>query len=139
MGDITLEELLETGDPDTIQAYQIAQAVMRLARNQLLLEFRLGKRLDEHESRLITLEANLATPDRLVTQDQASQVSQAVKAVALELGKKTGRNEFGAIYGELYRKFGITGYKMLPARRFEEAMRFLTEWHESLTGAGGPF
>jgi hypothetical protein len=112
---------------------------MRLARNQLLLEFRLGKRLDEHESRLITLEANLATPDRLITQDQASQVSQAVKAVALELGKKTGRNEFGAIYGELYRKFGITGYKMLPARRFEEAMRFLTEWHESLTGAGGPF
>lgn len=139
MGEVTLEELLETGDPDTIQAYQIAQAVMRLARNQLLLEFRLGKRLDDHEGRLITLEANLATPDRLITQDQASQVSQAVKAVALELGKKTGRNEFGAIYGELYRKFGITGYKMLPARRFEEAMRFLTEWHESLTGAGGPF
>ena len=66
-------------------------------------------------------------------------MSQAVKAVALELGRKSGRNEFGAIYGELYRKFGITGYKMLPARRFEEAMRFLTEWHESVTGAGGPF
>ena len=66
-------------------------------------------------------------------------MSQAVKAVALELGRKSGRNEFGAIYGELYRKFGITGYKMLPARRFEEAMRFLTEWHEGLTGAGGPF
>jgi len=112
---------------------------MRLARSQLLLEARLSGRIDEHESRLVALEATLAAPDRLVTQEQASQISQAVKAVALELGKKSGRNEFGAIYGELYRKFGITGYKMLPARRFEEAMRFLTEWHESLTGAGGPF
>ena len=139
VGGAELEELLQTGDPDTIQAYQIAQAVMRLARSQLLLEARLGGRIDEHESRLVALEATLAAPDRLVTQEQASQISQAVKAVALELGKKSGRNEFGAIYGELYRKFGITGYKMLPARRFEEAMRFLTDWHESLTGAGGPF
>lgn len=139
VGDTTLEGLLRTGDPDTIQAYQIAQAVMRLARSQLLLEARLGGRLDEHENRLVVIEAKLADPDRLVTPEQASQVSQAVKAVALELGRRSGRNEFGAIYGELYRKFGITSYKMLPARRFEEAMRFLTEWHESLTGAGGPF
>lgn len=139
VGDVTLEELLHTGDPDTIQAYQIAQAVMRLARSQLLLEARLGGRIDEHEGRLVAIEEKLADPDRLVSPEQASQVSQAVKAVALELGRKSGRNEFGAIYGELYRKFGITGYKMLPARRFEEAMRFLTEWHESLTGAGGPF
>jgi len=69
-----------------------------------------------------------------VTPDQASQLSQAVKAVALAQGKKTGRNEFGAVYGELYRKFGITGYKMLPARRFDEAMKFLTDWHEELGG-----
>ena len=139
VGGVGIEELLQTGDPDTIQAYQIAQAVMRLARSQLLLEARLGGRIDEHEGRLVAIEAKLDDPARHVSPEQASQVSQAVKAVALELGRKSGRNEFGAIYGELYRKFGITGYKMLPARRFEEAMRFLTEWHESLTGAGGPF
>ena len=139
VGGVGIEELLQTGDPDTIQAYQIAHAVMRLARSQLLLEARLGGRIDEHESRLVAIEARLDDPARHVSPEQASQVSQAVKAVALELGRKSGRNEFGAIYGELYRKFGITGYKMLPARRFEEAIRFLTEWHESLTGAGGPF
>ena len=71
----------------------------------------------------------------MITEDQASQISQAVKAVALAIGKKSGRNEFGAIYGELYRKFGIASYKQLPARRFQEAMRFLAEWHESVTGA----
>lgn len=138
-GDVTLENIFQTADPDAVQAYQIAKAVMRLARSQLLLEARLTGRIDEHENRLVTLEAKLADPDRLVNEVQASQVSQAVKAVALELGKKSDRNEFGAIYGELYRKFGITGYKMLPARRFEEAIQFLTDWHESLTGAGGPF
>ena len=62
------------------------------------------------------------------------QISQAVKAVAIVLGKQTKRNEFGAVYGELYRRFEITSYKRLPAARFDEAMGFLTEWHISLTG-----
>ena len=30
-------------------------------------------------------------------------------------------------------------YKMLPANRFDEAMKFLTNWHESVTQAGSPF
>lgn len=137
--DITFDDLLQTADPGAVQAYQIAQAVMRLARNQILLESRLSCRLDDHEGRLVRLESQLGDTGRNVTPDQASQLSQAVKAVAIELGKKSGRNEFGAIYGELYRKFGITSYKMLPAHRFEEAMKFLTDWHENITGAGGPF
>ncbi len=108
----------------------MAQAVLQLARNQLMMR----SQLMEHEQRLEAIEAQLGDSGRNVTPDQASQISQAVKAVALALGKKTGRNEFGSVYGELYRKFGITGYKMLPARRFDEAMKFLTEWHESVTG-----
>jgi hypothetical protein len=139
ISDVTFDDLLQTADPGTVQAYQIAQAVMRLARNQILLESRLSGRLEDHESRLVTLESQLSDTGRNVTPDQASQLSQAVKAVAIELGKKSGRNEFGAIYGELYREFGITSYKMLPARRFEEAMKFLTDWHESVTGAGESF
>lgn len=142
------DELLETAaNSDTVQAYQIAQAVMKLARQQLLIEARLSGRLDlhehkltDHDDRLEAIETSLADSGRNVTPDQASQISQAVKAVALALGKKSGRNEFGAVYGEMYRQFGITGYKMLPARRFEEAMSWLTEWHESITGASGlPF
>jgi hypothetical protein len=139
IADVTFDDLLQTADPGTVQAYQIAQAVMRLARNQILLESRLSGRLEDHEGRLVTLESQLSDTGRNVTPDQASQLSQAVKAVAIELGRKSGRNEFGAIYGELYRKFGITSYKMLPTRRFDEAMKFLTDWHESVTGAGGPF
>lgn len=123
------EELL-TANTEVVQAYQMALAIVKLARNQILTE----ARLNQHEQRIETLEAQLGDTGRNVTPDQASQISQAVKAVALAQGKKTGRNEFGAVYGELYRKFGITGYKMLPARRFDEAMKFLTDWHENLTG-----
>ena len=55
-------------------------------------------------------------------------------AVAIAQGRQTKQNEFGGVYGELYRKFEITSYKLLPASKFDEAMKFLTEWHISLTG-----
>jgi len=128
--DLDFDALLAQDTPEA-QAYRLAQAVLQLARNQLLMRAQLA----DHEQRLETIESQLGDTGRNVTPDQASQISQAVKAVALALGKKTNRNEFGAVYGELYRKFGITGYKMLPARRFDEAMKFLTDWHETL---GGP-
>jgi hypothetical protein len=127
--DLDFDALLAQDTPEA-QAYKMAQAVLQLAGNQLLMRSQLA----DHEQRLENIESQLGDPGRYVTPDQASQISQAVKAVALALGKKSGRNEFGAVYGELYRKFGITGYKMLPARRFEEAMKFLTDWHEELTG-----
>ena len=124
----TFDELLEKDSP-AVNAYKIALAVVELARNQILIE----SRLDEHEGRLEQIEATLGDPGSHVTPDQASQISQAVKAVAITLGKQTKKNEFGAVYGEMYRKFGITSYKLLPARRFQECMDWLTEWHASLT------
>jgi ferritin-like metal-binding protein YciE len=139
--DPTLDELLKS-DSDAVQAYKMLQALVKLARNQILLESQLQThtvQLADHDERLENIESTLGDTGRLVTPDQASQISQAVKTVAIALGKKSGRNEFGAIYGELYRKFGITGYKMLPARQFEAAMRFLTEWYQELTGEGLPF
>ena len=125
--------------PETAQAIHLAQAVLALARSQAAMEARLDGRLTGLAERLETVEAVLGDTGRHVTPDQASQLSQAVKAVALALGKQTGRNEFGAVYGEMYRKFGITGYKMLAARRFDEAMRWLTEWHEAVTNTPLPF
>ena len=43
-------------------------------------------------------------------------------------------NEYGAVYGELYRKFGVTGYKQLPATKFHQAMNWLNEWRENIEG-----
>lgn len=105
-------------------------AVVELAKHQVLLEVR----LDDHQERLEQIEATLGDTGKHATPDQAMQISQAVKTIAISLGKQTKRNEFGAVYGELYRKFGITSYKMLPAGRFDEAMKYLTEWFKSITG-----
>jgi hypothetical protein len=61
------------------------------------------------------------------------QLSQAVKTVAMKLSKASGRNEYGGVYGELYRKFGITSYKQLPAAKFDEAAKWLNEWRGALS------
>jgi hypothetical protein len=132
------ESLLREADADVVRAYEVAQAVVRLARNQILLEARVSGRLDEQERRLAELEATLGDAEHRVTPAQATALSQAVKAIALELGKKSGRNEFGGVYGELYRRFEIPGYRELPARRFEEAMGFLREWWVAVAEGKGP-
>lgn len=131
----SLDNLLNS-DSEAAEAYRMAAAIMKLARHQLMLEAtqqQHGSQLADHETRLEELESTIG-PGTAVSEDQASQISQAVKTVAIATGKQTKRNEFGAVYGELYRRFGITSYKMLPANRFEEAMAFLTEWHSSLEG-----
>jgi len=128
---------LLTSDSPAAQAYQMARAMMELARNQLLFEARFEAhdlRLNDYERRLEGVEATLGDVDRHVTPDQASQISQAVKTVAMKLSKASGRNEYGGVYGELYRKFGITSYKQLPAAKFDEALSWLNEWRESIEG-----
>jgi hypothetical protein len=125
----SFDDLLQKDTP-AVMAYKNALAIVEMARAQILLE----ARLEDYGERLERIEAVLGDSGRFVTEDQASQISQAVKAVALVLSKRSGSNQYGSVYGELYRRFGITSYKMLPARRFAEAMAFLTEWHGGLTG-----
>lgn len=134
--DPVLDDLLQS-DTEAVQAYKMLQALVKLARNQIMLEAQMethAVRLTDHEQRLEEIESTLGHAGRTVTPDQASQISQAVKAVAIALGNQTKRNEFGAVYGELYRKFGITSYKLLPAKQFDEALNFLTEWHQNMVG-----
>ena len=50
------------------------------------------------------------------------------------MDKKSGRNEFGAIYGDLYSRFSINGYKQLPVSKFQQVMDWLTQQHENLEG-----
>jgi hypothetical protein len=142
-----VRQLPTTDTSPSIQALEqvrnMGLAIAHLAEEQIEIEMRLNAtvgRLDravvvveQLNERVEKLELRVATGS-LVTDDQASQISQAVKTVALALGKKSGRNEFGAIYGELYRKFGITGYKQLPAAKFQQAMDWLNEWREETEG-----
>jgi hypothetical protein len=134
--DRAFDDLL-SADSEAVQAYHLALAVVKLARSQLILESRVDTtegRLEDVEDRLDQVESTLGDPKQSVTPEQASQISQSVKTVATILTKQSGSSQYGAVYGELYRKFGITSYKMLPAKRFDDAMKFLTDWHGSLVG-----
>ena len=105
----SLSELLESDSP-AAQAYKMAAAIMQMARQQLLMESRLEdheSRLGEYEQRLEVVEATLGDADRYLSNAQASRISQAVKAVALLLSKSSGRNEYGGVYGELYRRYDV--------------------------------
>lgn len=117
-----------------VQVREMGLAIARMAEEQMAFDRRLGTA--EVELRLMT-ERLTAVEEKfgdtaVITEDQASQISQAVKAVALALGKKTKQNEFGAVYGQLYRQYGITSYKTLPAHKFKDALNFLTEWHQTI-------
>jgi hypothetical protein len=139
--DPSLDQLLAT-DSDAVQAYKMALAVVKLARNQMMLEARLENQAQDlatYGERLDQIEAKLGDTGLTITEDQASQISQAVKAVAIALGQKSKRNEFGGVYGEFYRRFGITSYKLLPTRQFKKAMQFLTDWHQSVVGGETEF
>jgi hypothetical protein len=135
--DASFDDLLQQASSDVVEAYQIAQAIMKLARNQIMLEAQLDdhtQTLEDHGRRLETIEADMHQEDRYISENQATQISQAVKAIAIAMGKKTGRNEFGATWGEFYRKFGIAKYRYLPISRFDEAMIWLNEFYQDLTG-----
>ena len=135
-GDFAMDELL-AGDSPAAQAYKMASAIMQMARQQLLLESQIEKhaiQIEKHNQRLEMIETTLGDPDRVISPDQATEISQAVKAVAMELGKQTKRNEYGGVYGELYRRYRIPSYRELPASQFEDAITWLGDWLQSLTG-----
>lgn len=140
-GDPAFTELLQQ-DSEAVEAYKMLQALVKIARQQILIEARMKTydgRLLDHENRIETIEAQFGDETRTVSEDQASQISQAVKAIALTVSKRTGRNEYGGVYGELYRKFAVTSYKLVPATQFKEAMKFLIDWHQSVVDTDTPF
>jgi hypothetical protein len=133
--DSAFDDLLQT-DTDAVQAYKMAAAIMRLARTQIMIEARLDsneERLVEYEQRLEQIETQIGSGSTITT-DQATAISQAVKTVARALGQQTGRNEYGGVYGELYRRYRIPTYRELPVSQYDDAIKWLGDWLESLTG-----
>lgn len=130
--DPTFDELLATDSP-AAQAYKTFQALTKLARSQLILESKVA----DHEQRLERIEATLGDSGQHILPDEASQISQAVKAVAHAMGGH-GKH-YQSVYGELYRREGITSYKLLPKHRFEGVMKWFSSWYQDLTNKDLPF
>ena len=146
------------------RALATIEALHTLAKQQVELERWLG----HHDTRLNLVEDTVAAAhDRLdraatvvgdqarrlqrieltlaggavVTDAQAAAISEAVKALAFELGKKEADkgNPYQRVYSELYRKFRVPSYKALPLESFPAVMQWLTEWWQELTEEAPPF
>ena len=135
--DPLFSELLQQTDSEAVQAYKLFEGLLKLARNQIILEARIDQHdqtLVDYGRRLETIEADMGQADRHITESQATQISQAIRSIALVMSKASGQNEYGRCWGEFYRKFGVSKYRHLPTAKFDEAIRFLDEWHQSLVG-----
>lgn len=137
------------------QIRDMGLAIAQLAEQQMALEEQVDEagrlaadahtRLDKAAQvvknlteRIGEVEKKLAPPV-YISEAQAAEISNRVKAVAQALGgKEKGRNQYAAIFAELYRRFEVTSYKRIRQGQFEAVMNFLDSWAENQGGDPKP-
>jgi hypothetical protein len=113
--------------PDYAEGLAIARLASEQAQRALQKASETDERMGTIESRLMALEARLM-PREQISEEQAERVSDLVKQAAIALSTKLGGgNFFGAVYGQLYRKFGITSYKSLTMAQYPKAISWLEQ------------
>jgi hypothetical protein len=84
------------------------------------------------ESRVTALELRLQ-PGGRISEAQAAELAQQVKAVAHALSRKGVNNGYQQVYGELYRRYSIGTYRALPQDKFDEAQTWLRGWYDEIS------
>ncbi len=81
------------------------------------------------ERRLSALEARIQ-PE--MDPAQAQHVQEMVKVLvrALDPQRVKQRETFALVYGALKKRFRVPSYRNIPAKRYEEVVRFLAEWYQ---------
>lgn len=119
----------------------MALAIAAQAERQLALVARVDKAalvVRDIDRRLTVVEQRVA-PGNPITEEQAADLSQRVKALALAM-TEAGPNavHFQAVWGELYRRFGVASYRALPVGQYVAAVEFLDDLRAAvLKGTGG--
>lgn len=119
-------------------------AVARMAEQQLALEQRVSDvdtRLDRAadvvrglRQRMGDIESRF-TPAEPIAAAQAAELAQRVRALGeLLTAREPGANHYQGIFAELYRRFGVSSYRSIALRDFDEVMRFLEDWRRSALG-----
>ena len=140
--------LTTSTDAELAQLAQIAEmgrAITRMAEEQLEIRRRLdaaarafqGMRHDigDIQVRLGVLEDRLH-PAAYITEAQSAEVSNRVKALAeLLTSQDAAKNHYQGIFGELYRRFGVSSYKTIRVEQYEAVLAFLEDWRKSTSGS----
>lgn len=120
-------------------------AIARMAEQQIEIEQKLNTRLDRAavvvsniNRRLSTVERRLSPPE-YVTDEMATEIMLAVKALAEELSQHNpGKNYYQAVYTEIYRRFHAPSYTQIHIDRYEAVMKFLEDWQISIDKSSQP-
>ncbi len=136
------------GDDQAIQHLQqiaeMGRAIVQMAEQQIELQRQqqaLGRRMDtaakvikDVQVRLVVLEDKLH-PAAYITDAQATEVSNQVKALAeLLAGTDKAKNHYQGIFAELYRRFGVSSYKLIHQEQYAAVLQFLEEWRVASGG-----
>lgn len=116
----------------------MALAIANMAEQQMLLESRVvvtEQRIDRAAQvvgdmgrRLSSLESRLSSGST-ITDEQAAEISQKVKALAGLLQEQApGKNYYQSIFGELYRRYNVSSYKLIRQSQYAEVIAFLDSW-----------
>jgi hypothetical protein len=119
----------------------LALAVAQMAEQQMELQVQVltaNEKIDQAitivgdlEKRLKTVEETTSTTSA-ITNTQATEISNQVKALA-EILTKThpGKNHYQGIFGELYRRFGVSSYKLVRQEQYQAVLDFLERWRKT--------
>lgn len=114
-----------------IHIREMGLAIAQMAEQQMALTTRLDKAaiiVGEHSRRLTALEQQLA-PRQAITDEQATDIAEKVKALAVLLtGHDSSKNHFQSIFAELYRRFRVSSYKVIRQSQYHLVVDFLDEW-----------
>ena len=119
---------------------RLAEQQMDLEREQQRLDGRMDgaarviravqSRLDGFELRLLTVEER-TTPEAPINEGQAAEIKERVKGLAqLLTARDASKNHYQGIFAELYRRFGVSSYKLIPQAEYPAVLAFLDDWRE---------
>ncbi len=103
---------------------QIALAHQRLDRAAVVVND-LQRRMNVVEHR--------TAPTSSITDAQAAEVAMLVKALAeLLTSQDASKNHYQGIFSELYRRFGVSSYKLIRQGQYQDVLAFLEDWRKAV-------
>ncbi len=125
------------------QVRDLALAVAQMAEQQMALQEQVGAvsaRMDRAAvvvgdlQRRVSVVEQRTAPASHVTDAQAAEVAQQVKALAeLLTDRDPAKNHYQGIFSELYRRFGVSSYKLIQQGQYQDVLAFLDDWRTAVS------
>ena len=74
----------------------------------------------------------LSSSEARLSSEQARMIQELAQAIARELGQSSGAFPFQQVYARLNGAFQVRSYRDIPAARYQEARKFLSDWLRQL-------